>query len=128
MCERECVFDTSFTFGQKNKNSLLLGGVICLPNFPMNLTGIKDVTKSVDNGIHLPTFIYFYFLFLLGLKQKLRKNKAKQNPCSTIHTTGLSQWPDVEGEHFPPSLADKSASRGEKTAREIATVHLVCLF
>lgn len=83
------MFDTLYL---AKKIKILCSSVISLPNFPTNLTGIKDVTKSVDDGIHLSTFNFF-----LGLKEKLRKNKAKQNPCSTIHTTELSKWPGMEG-------------------------------
>ena len=37
-----------------------------LPIFPISVTGIKDVMKSVDIGIHLFTFKCF---FLLGLSR-----------------------------------------------------------
>lgn len=79
------------------------------------MTGIKDVMKSVNIGIRLPTLKFFCW----GLPDETisggvgGRNKAKQDPYSPIHAMELSKRPDVEREHFPSFPADKSVSQKE---------------
>lgn len=76
------------------------------------MTGIKDVMKSGNIDIYLPT-VKFFLLVLTQMKLREGGNKAKQDPHSTLHATELSKQPDVEREHFLSFPADKSVSQKE---------------